>query len=562
MRTSLLLLVFFFLFGSLGSHAQKIDFEKTTLASAKAGENIYTVSLILSKSTTGKELNTEAIVTGCTAFEAGKKIAGTLINEVTDVNFECQFPVGAGSRQLSAGNKPFQVQVKVDDPAGVPIPVEQKIEIVRKLPSMTVNATVNGSTWYQGQDVIQVEVELDRAVSATLALKENIGGVWTPVGTTKHAFLRETPELVQFKDINGILKDGSKLRLEVSEGDSFASVLDVTFVVDGAEWKLRASQAFIIKETGDPGVKGSDKLKNGMLYIDKYADEEVVVYTQAMGIVKMSVDGQTIGTDAAPSSAHRFVIPVKLISDLADQNDKYHKLTFEGTTADNVKLSKTFPLVINNAPRFLGSSVSVVDEKSADGKTTKMLQIKYAISRATQHHLSFPNIGQPNITQNKVACDSPEANEILTGCIYTWKFPIGQTLKNVDGKQLPLRVDVINTEGGQSSSLGAIGMTSVELSLSDEKIKEFGNLATQIKSASDDVIKGQKTKLKGQLAEVLGFGDEKSIGEPDKVDVNQALDELINLIRGKKGSSAGDVFGTILKYAGRFVLSYFGGIKI
>lgn len=566
MRISLLLPLCLFFTGMLTTvSGQKVDLEKTILAGARAEGNVYIVSLALGKSATGREFGTEFTIEGCSASEANKAtIDGTLVNDVSDFSFECQFPIGTGNRQLSPGNRSFQVKIKARDvAAGTPIAIEQKLEVVRKLPSMAVKVTVNGSRWYHGEDTILVDVKLDKAVSATLTLKEYVGGAWAVVGTTKEAFLRDTPKKVEFKDGGGILKAGALLRLEAAEGDPFPSVLDVSFTVDDAEWKLQQSYAFFIKESGEPAVKGSDKLKNGILYIDKNAEEEIVVYTQAMGKLKMYVNDIKVGEDPSASSAHRFVIPAKLVGELAEQTTRYHKLRFEGTSNDGAKLETTYPLVVNNAPRFLGSSVSIVDERGGDGKTTKWLQVRYSLSRPTRHFLSFPKMGEPNVTTEKTNCDPGEAGE-LTGCLYTWKFAINNTLKRTDGKQLPLRVDVVNIESGQNVPIGVIGMTSIEMSLTDDKIKEFGTLATQIKTTDENEIKtgAKRAKVKGQLAEVLGFGNEESIQKPDQSEINAALDELINIIRGKKSSSAGDIFGTVLKYAGRFVLSYFGGIKI
>lgn len=519
------------------SQDRRVDLEKSEIVNAEiigtGGSKLFKVRVKLNE-VSSAEPETHSVkklsdisVQKCSITNAkGVSVNAIAVNDER-LEYYCNFAY-TSVRDLGA------VGIKLTfTPATLQINQELKTAVFKN--EAKIGTEIGDAVWAKGEKFLQIPVEVDNSVSATISLvcpllgKENT--LASDVFNLNKGRNRVLLNFKQDPDENAACK------ILIAEGDSLTDVVDFKFVDDNGEilkpktWKAKPEKPYKITAAGD--------LKTGVILIRTLEAQNLTVTTNSEGTLKMFIDDsdQPESETETDTVNHKLKISQETILKLYGEREKPHKIRFEGS-ADGSLVKNEFPLLIDINPKISSSRIWLENDN---------LIVRYSLQSPVETYLKLPDL--PDFQRvDDVSCSNGVCEKKFDSAAAAFIRNIGDRLGA--NKRETIKVKVMSKL--TSEEIGELQFDVVRVSKAD--MTKFQQLVDDIRSAEkNNNFEAKKTEFKNRIAtEVLGQSPPQTGSVEEK-----AIDYLIDQMK-KDGTKNSDKIKVILRFAGNLALKYFG----
>lgn len=414
----------------------------------------------------------------------------------------------------------------------------------------TIRAAIEDPVWFRGDNFVTLPITVDKSVVASVSVSctkapTTIAPPPSPVMLNKAL----APNQVAIK-LDGLVP-GMACKASLSMADnSLEDIADVAFVDENGRpptnsWTSTPSTSYQIS------VNESTGIKSGAVLITTFEAQPVEITTNVKGSMKMFIDDVPSPESQSDQNltVRTFTISPTTILKLKSTQQTQHRVRFEGRDENNSALKElTFPIIVDINPKILISKIAL--EPKPDQKKP-VLVVTYTLDNPIETRISIEDSHGVEIEGFKelvVTCSGP-GNRLCRKefDILTTDF-IKSVATSVD-KALAIRV---YAAASKDDIIGKIGFDVIKPQLDARKAAVLDEIANSVTTLPKSQYDQKKSELINRFStEVLGNGD--AAGQPGDQD---AIRLFIEQLRGNTGQK--NKFVSILKFAGRIGLAYFG----
>ncbi len=545
-------IIIFVLFVTVVSYSQKVDLEKSEVVntSPESGGKIFRVKVTLKKvddsiqeSGTVKKL-TDISVLKCVIMD--KNISVNAISaDDTRLIYNCDF-----DRKTVIGFGTFRMKLTF---TGATVE-NQDLFATPQANTLNIKTVIADPIWFSGDNFVTIPITVDKSIFALVNFDCSTPGR-SSSGSEKTFLIKGSiPNNVQIK-MNTAFASEMTCATKITEGDeSLKDVADISFTGDDGkilnpkEWTSLPRDAYQIS------VSDSEDLKTGIVLINSFKAKDLRITTIGRGSMKMFIDNNSVEEDNSDtiSSNQTLTISEATILRIKNEPQIQHTVRFEGVENGNrQKLrTKTFPLIININPRIISNKIGL--EKIGNSNTVSLV-IDYEMENPVDTALTFVDsngteigLSNINVTCSKEGKCKYTFNDLMTDFV-------SRVANRLSGQKTSLFIKIISV--GDRKLIGSIGFDAIK-PFDNDKVTAFNEFANTVKSPKDLTTENVQEFVRIFSQRILGLNQ-----STDNSEEENAIKSLIYQIRTDKKEKNTDNQNkilTILKFAGRIGLAYFG----